>query len=120
MLPPVFFVKSSRNPCNPFDSKAVELNSRPNFLASFCASAVGLRTLAITCLKPVMEIEVVAPVLVRAAVAANSSSNSTPASAAIGATLPIEFDNSPMVVLPAFIATNIASDISVTVPDSSP
>ena len=58
---------------------------------------------------PVKASLVLMPPLVRADTEDSNSSRLTPASAAIGATSPTDLESSSIVVLPYFIATNMAS-----------
>jgi len=89
------------------------LKLRPRARETSVASWVGFTTEAMIARTPVTASRVFMPPFVRAETEARSSSNPTPALAAIGATLPMALDNSVMVVLPAFMATNIASETAV-------
>ena len=118
--PPVFCFNSSRNPPRPFAFNPAELNCMPNSAAKSVASLDGFAIVASIALKPVTATLVETPPLVSAAVEAVNSSKDIPICAASGATVPIDADSSPMVVLPAFIAINIASDTAVAPATLSP
>ena len=110
----------ARNPARPLARKPVESNCMPRSAARLLASAEGFKMATRIPRRPVIDSVVEMPCFVNAAVAASNSSKPTPAVAANGATLPSDPESSSIVVLPAFMATNIASETAVTPFTSEP
>ena len=102
----------------PFPCKALNPYWIPNFSNSFLAVSLGLANAVILALNAVVAKSVFNPCLVKTAIAESKSLYPTPACFAIGAILPILFDNSSTVVLPNFcaeknaLATSVASFVS--------
>ena len=79
-------------------------------MANFAACSAGLIILVSVARIPVAASAVLTPPFVINASAPPNSANVNPAAAANGATVPIEFDSSPNVVIPSLTVVNKISD----------
>jgi hypothetical protein len=112
IFPPVAVLTSFSTPSNPFDFIAAALNSIPSFFANDSASEDGSIIDVIAALNPVTASSVFIPLVVNAEIDPNNSFMLILADAPIDATLPIELDNSAIVVFPLTCAAKNLSEIT--------